>query len=134
MRDRSTTDKIKDWTRLVASVGVLLSQPKVRAKMEEVVKDRIGSFADTLSDRYDEVAHRVSGAKDALRGRNQWSGRAMSFAVGLGVGAGLGIILAPRSGGETRRAIRGSAVNFKDTVVQSASSVVGRTARSVVNA
>jgi hypothetical protein len=134
MRDRGTTDKIKDWARFAASVGVLLSQPRVRARMEGALKDRLGSLADSLGDRYDDVVHRVGGASDALRGRNRrnpWPNRAMSFAVGLGMGAGLGLILAPARGSETRKAIRGTAVNFKDTVMESASSAAGKAARSI---
>jgi gas vesicle protein len=55
----------------------------------------------------------------------------MSFAVGLGIGAGLGLLLAPTSGTETRGAIRVKAVSFKDTVVDSAATVIGRASKTV---
>lgn len=131
MREQTIADRVKSWSRVAASVGVLLAQPKVRAKMEALLKDRISSLGDNISDKYGDVASRVEDATDALRGRKQWKGRAVSFAVGVGVGAGLAIILAPKSGRATRSAIRGTAVNFKDTVVDSASAVVGRATRSI---
>lgn len=131
MREQTVADKVKSWSRVAASIGVLLAQPKVRAKMEALLKDRLSSLSEDISDKYDNVANRVEDASDALRGRKQWQGQALSFAVGLGVGAGLGILLAPRSGNATRSAIRGTAVQFKDTVMDSASAVVGKATRDV---
>ena len=134
MQNRRSGDNIKGWTRLAAGLGALLSQPRVRAQITDLFKDRMSSAADTVSNKYDDAVHRVGAAKDALQGRNRlsrWPARAAGFAVGLGVGAGIGLLLAPKSGGETRGAIRGQAVHFKNTVLDSANSVIGRASKSV---
>jgi hypothetical protein len=133
MQNRRSTDKIKGWTRLAASLGVLLSQPGVRAKIGELLQDRMKSGTTRVGETYEDAAHRVGAAADALRGRGdrtEWPTRAMIFVAGLGVGAGIAIVLAPTSGRETRSAIRNRAVNFKDTVVESASTMIGRTTKS----
>jgi YtxH-like protein len=142
MREQTVADKVKSWSSIAASVGVLLAQPKVRAKIEAVLKDRINSLSDNIGGKYDDVAGRVGhayddvagrvgNAADAFRGRNQWQDRALTFAIGLGIGAGLGIMLAPKSGRATRSAMRDTAVNFKDTVVDSASAAVGKATRII---
>jgi gas vesicle protein len=51
--------------------------------------------------------------EDKMSGRNNWTERASAFAIGLGVGAALGILLAPRSGNDTRNLV---ARRAKDSV------------------
>ena len=48
--------------------------------------------------------------------RNKWSQSISVFAVGIGVGAALGILFAPRSGEDTRDALKESANDLVDTV------------------
>ena len=131
MQSRRTTDKIRGWTRIGAKIGVLLADPKVRSEISELLKDRVSSMAGTVNDKYDNVVHRVQDARDALRGRRQWQAPAVGFLVGMGVGASLGILLVPTSGGNTPEAIRERAVNVKNKVVESASTAIGRPAKSM---
>jgi len=134
MQNRRSTDKIKNWARVAASVGALLSRPKVRARINQLFQDRVNSVTDAVSERYDDAVHRVGAAADALRGRParaEWRMPAMSFAVGLGIGAGLGILLAPTSGAEARGAIRTKAVSFKDTIADSAANIAVRASKTV---
>ncbi len=133
MSNRRTSDKIRGWTRLAARFGVLLTEPKVRADISEMLRERGDSMADTVSDKYDDAVHRLGAAREALRGRTYWPSRVMGFLVGVGAGAGIGILLAPTSGSETREAIRGKAVDVKNKVAESASTITGKFARSVTS-
>lgn len=49
--------------------------------------------------------------------RNQFSSTALGFAVGIGVGAFLGLLLAPQSGEETRDYLLGGVRNVVDDAV-----------------
>src|SRR5882762_8254430 len=69
MRSQETREKIKNWTRVAAWLGVLLTEPKVRARIGQSIKDRAESFADKAGSRYNEAVHRMEGARDALRAK-----------------------------------------------------------------
>ena len=70
------------------------------------VRSRVDDVRSRAGDTYDTVSERVSKAARALRGQNGNVARsAMMFAGGLGAGLALGVIFAPASGEETRRAI-----------------------------
>ena len=49
--------------------------------------------------------------------RNNWTERAAAFAIGLGVGAALGILFAPRSGSDTRDLVVESAKDSMDGAI-----------------
>lgn len=49
--------------------------------------------------------------------RNQFSSTALGFAVGIGVGAALGLLLAPQSGEETRDHLLGGVRDVVDDAV-----------------
>ena len=61
-------------------------------------------------------------ARDAIRGRSYWPQKTASFLIGVGIGAGIGMLLAPNSGAETREAIRSRAMDVKDRMSESVSS------------
>jgi gas vesicle protein len=48
---------------------------------------------------------------------NNWQGTTAAFLIGLGVGAGIGILLAPKSGDETRKDIAGAVKDGANQVV-----------------
>jgi gas vesicle protein len=76
------------------------------------VRSRVDDARSRAVDAYDTVADRVSTAARALRGDDGAVARnAMMFVGGLGAGLALGVIFAPASGEETRRAI---AERFED--------------------
>jgi hypothetical protein len=125
---------MKDWARLAARLGLLLTEPGVRAAVSDQVKDRVDNVTDTIASKYEDAVERLEAAGAALQGRTTyWPSRAMGFLLGVGVGAGLGILLAPGSGSETREAIRGKAVDVKNKVVESASMATDKIRQSVTS-
>lgn len=137
MRNIGSRNTFKDWARVAAKVGVLLTEPKARAavsdQVSEQLKDRADYVADTIAAKYEKVADRIEAVGDALHGRSDWPMRAMGFLLGVGVGAGLGILLAPAAGSETREAIRGKVVDAKNKVVESASTATHKIRQSVTS-
>jgi hypothetical protein len=121
MRSQETREKIKNWTRIAAWLGVLLTEPKVRARIGQSIKDRAESFADKAGSKYDEAVHRMGGARDALRGKTSRGPQVAGFLAGLGIGAGLGLLLAPSPGSETRNAVRAKATAAGNKIASSAS-------------
>jgi hypothetical protein len=117
-------ERIKNWTRIAAWLGVLLTEPKVRAKVGQSLKDRAESFADSANSKYGEAVHRMEGARDALRGKTSRGPQIAGFLAGLGIGASLGLLLAPSSGMETRNAVRAKASAAGSKIADSASVVV----------
>ena len=125
---------VKDWARLAAKLGLLLTEPRVRAAIGDQFKDRADHMTDTIASKYQDAVDRLEAAGAALQGRRSYlPSRTVGFLLGIGVGAGLGILLAPGSGSETREAIRGKAVDAKNKVVESASMATGRIRQSVTS-
>jgi gas vesicle protein len=128
---RNIRDKnIKDWVRLAAKLSLLFTEPKVRAAVGDKIKDSVSDVTDSVSSKYDDVTDNVSSryadavdrldaAADALRGKNYWPSRVTGFLVGVGVGAALGILLAPASGSETREAVRDKAADVTNKIRRS---------------
>ena len=132
MRNAGTRNTVKDWVRLAAKLGVLLTEPKVRAAIADRLKDRVDDVTETVANKYEDAVDRLESAAAALRGRSHWRpSRATGFLLGVGVGAGLGMLLAPASGSETRQAVRNKAADLKNKVFESAASATGKIRRSV---
>jgi len=133
MRNIRSRNTVKDWARLAVKLGVLLTEPKAQAAIGDQLKDRVDQVTDTISSKYEDAVDRLGAAGAALQGRTYWPSRMMGFLLGVGVGAGIGILLAPRSGSETREAIRGKAIDVKNRVVESASMATGKIRESVTS-
>jgi YtxH-like protein len=134
MRNIGTKYTSKDWVRLAARLSLLFTEPKVRAAIGNRVKDSVNDLSDTVAGKYDDVTDtvtskyedvidRLGAATDAFQGKGYWPSRVTGFLLGVGVGAAVGILLAPASGSETRESVRHAAVDVKNRIRQSVTSM-----------
>ncbi len=132
MRNFSSNKSTKDWIRLAAKLSLLFTEPKVRAAIGDKLKDSVSDLTDNISDKYDGVSDRVSNtyedavdrleaAADAIQGKTEWGSKLTGFLIGVGIGAGLGILLAPASGSEIRETVRDKAADMTSRIRQSVS-------------
>jgi YtxH-like protein len=133
VRNLERNHKAKQWGRIAMKVGLLFADPKVRAAIRAQFRDRVDDANHAISEKYEDTVDRLEAAHDALRGRSQWFSHAAFMLVGIGVGAGIGILLTPASGEETRRAIRDKAEQMRDKVADSTASMASRVRASVAS-
>jgi|HubBroStandDraft_1064217.scaffolds.fasta_scaffold502354_1 hypothetical protein len=126
MRNFATKRRVKQWARVAAKLGLLLTDSKIRAAVADQLQDRVDDVSKTVAGKYDDAVGRLEDVATVFQPRSYWPSRVGGFLVGVGVGAGLGILLAPAAGRQTRQAVRDKAVDVKNTVVDSAATVTGR--------
>jgi len=66
-----------------------------------------------------------------MNGRMRWTESISAFVVGLGVGAALGVLFAPRSGEDTRQYILESAKDGGDGAVAAGQNLIQRAQQGV---
>jgi hypothetical protein len=131
MRNSIKNYTTKDWVRLAAKLSLLFTEPKVRKAVGErfqsgmddltdAVSNKYGSFADKVADKYEDASDRLGAANAALQGKNNWAAPVAGFLLGVGVGAGLGMLFAPAAGSETRDAVLKKVVGVRDRVFEPA--------------
>ena len=117
MRGFSTENKLKQWARFALKAGLLLTDAKLWNSINDQLHDHAEDVADEAQRQYKGAANRVRAAHDALRGDDHgWVGPALSFLGGVGLGVGVGILMAPASGEETRSALRDKAIDIKNNM------------------
>jgi gas vesicle protein len=127
MHNFKTKNTAKDWVRIAAKLGLLFTEPKARAAVGDRIKDGVEDLTDAVSSKYDDLSdtvgskyenavERLEAATDALQGKGYWPSRITGFLLGVGVGAGLGILLAPTSGSEIRESVRDKATEVKNRI------------------
>jgi hypothetical protein len=110
----SRRNSVKDWVRLALKGGMLLTDPRFRNAVSERLRHRYEDLSDVVEERYEEAAGRLSDVSDALRGRSRTRTRVLSFLAGIGVGAGMAVLLTPVSGGQIRQGLRDRAGDARD--------------------
>jgi gas vesicle protein len=83
--------------------GLLLTDAKLWSAIQNQMHDRVDDISDALNEKYEDASDRLSNASDALRGRNQWPSWG-TFLVGVGIGTGIGLLVAPTSRDRVRSA------------------------------
>jgi YtxH-like protein len=132
MRNSGYKNRLIDWSRFAVRIGLILTDPKVRDEINDQLKTRVDRVTDTITSKYEDASDRLTAAGAALQGKDYYRpSRVFGFLLGVGVGASLGLLLAPAAGTETREAIREKAVEIKNKVVESTASVRGQARRSV---
>lgn len=108
-------------------IGLFLTDAKLWSAVSDRLKERAENFTDSMRDTYSEASERLDNAHAALRGRRHWFGSTLGFLSGVGIGVGLGMLLAPVSGEEARSVIRGKAADVRNKVTDFATSPSGTT-------
>jgi hypothetical protein len=123
MRGFNRSNSAKKWARFALKAGLLLTDAKLWGAINDQLRDRAGDMTDEARRRYADATDRLQDAQDALRGRNHWVGPTLNFVGGVGLGIGLGLLLAPVSGEEARSAVRGKVVDMKNKMRDMASGI-----------
>lgn len=127
MRGFRRQNAVQKWARFALRCGLLLTDAKLWQSIGSQLSDRVDGVSDevrrryedvsdVVRDRYEDTGDRLGRAHDALYGHHHWVSPAASFVGGVGLGVGLGLLLAPASGEETRSALRHKVVDLKNRV------------------
>jgi hypothetical protein len=104
----------KDWIRFALKCGLLITDAKVLSAVDHLLSEREEESVPFRS-RYENLPRRRQGGL-AVRDDKPFFSRASTLLGAVGVGFGLGILLAPVSGEEARAAIRDKALDVKESV------------------
>jgi len=83
--------------------GLLLTDAKLWSAVQNQMRDRADDISDVINEKYQDASERFSHASDALRGRSQWPSWG-TFLLGVGIGTGIGYLVAPSSFERVRNA------------------------------
>jgi gas vesicle protein len=125
MRGRDLRNSTRSWARIAMKLGLLATDPRVWADVNERLSARMEDMGDAVKERYDEGVERLKDAHAALHGRNHWVAPTIGFLGGAALGAGVALLFAPRSGEETREALQDAAMDMKERVKDKVSSMTG---------
>jgi|SRR5579863_38436 hypothetical protein len=97
---------MNQFLQVLFGIGLALTEPRQRHRIYHRVTDKLDDFADQASRGYGAAADRVERLYRSARGEDhRVLAGAASFLIGMGIGAGAGVLFAPASGKQTRDAI-----------------------------
>ncbi len=109
--------RLKQFLRLLFGMGLLVTEPRQRRQIYDRVTSKLDDVADQASRGYDAATDRVERLYRSARGEDHRGlASAASFLIGVGIGAGAGLLFAPASGRETRDVIAGKGRDFQRSV------------------
>jgi len=102
---------------LGTSLFLLDQSDSATKKARDRAADRLSDLRDVAQEKYETASDRMARAARAIRGEdNHVLSNTLRFVAGVGVGLGVGLILAPASGEETRSVIAGRVHEMGDKV------------------
>lgn len=118
MKRRNVTGLLKS---LLQAGLYLVDQPESVARD---VRDRVQSGFSSAGDRLSDMGDSLSDMRDRFTGRDNTLRYALSFVAGVGLGVGVGILMAPESGEETRRNVARKFNDVSDRVKRRGSEAI----------
>lgn len=112
----------KHWARFAMKIGLFLTDAKLWSAINRQLRQRTEDLSDSMRERYEDTTDRLDSAHAALFGESHWVGSTLCFLGGVGIGVGLGMLVAPVSGEQARSVIRDRAANVKSKVADFAKS------------
>jgi hypothetical protein len=100
--------RTKDWARLAMKAGLLITDAKLWSAIQSQMRDRADEMSEAINEKYEDASTRLSDAGDALRGRRGWPNWG-TFLLGVGIGTGIGFLVAPTSIEKVRNAFNDEA-------------------------
>lgn len=108
--------QVKDWARLAMKVGLIVTDARTWAAVQDEIKDRANDIGDAVKQKYEETADHIAAARSELQRNSDWLARTTSLLAGVGVGVAVAMLFAPASGEETRAKLREKAMDAKSSV------------------
>jgi hypothetical protein len=100
-------------------LGVLLTTGLyLLDNLRERLPDNVNDIKGKARETYETASDRLGRAADALRGKedSHMLGKVGALLLGVGIGAGVGLLIAPASGAETRADIASKVSAFGEKV------------------
>lgn len=121
----------KEWIRLGLKFGLLATDGRVWAAMNDRLREQADDVRAVIRRKYEESADQLASTRAASRPTRDWLARATNLLAGAGIGVGLGILLAPASGQETRAALRDKAAGVNSSLRDIAARATGVRSRAM---
>jgi len=102
LRTFARQNSAKQWARFALKCGLLLTDAKLWATINDQMKERVGHLGHAVKQEYESRSDAFDDVRRSLRHQNDWITPVLGFVGGVGLGVGLGMLFAPASGEEVR--------------------------------
>src|ERR1700730_16443218 len=116
---RSKGNSMNKFLKLLLGTSLYLLEQSDSStkKVRDRAADRFSDLREVAQEKFETASDRFARASKAIRGEDSYVlSNTLRFLAGVGVGLGVGLILAPASGEETRSVIAGRVHEMSDKV------------------
>jgi hypothetical protein len=106
----------KEWARLAMKLGLIATDAKVWSGVNRQLRQGANDVNDVIRRKFGETTDRLNSARVEIRSHSDWLARVTSLLAGVGIGMGVGMLLAPTSGDDMRAALRDKVSDVKNNV------------------